>query len=271
MKPGKNIYRVASGLSNGEHSILICKETEAGVGALDFYGFRCDGLSAISDMPTRKIECYGNSITCGAKMLFGNPCDQTNNGTNWNAANSAYLSYGAVTARALNAQWQITAVSGIGLISSCCGMSNKMPDTYDRLDLNNSSKKWDFTKYVPDVVTICLGQNDGSTIVASKQFKDTYVAFINTLRSKYPDASIFCVTSPMADSSSSSTCLFKVMKTSLTNIVDSVNSAGDNKVYWVKLPHDQNHGCTSQGHPSETEHATTAAVLEAAIKEKMGW
>jgi|GEM_PF-456786 len=272
VKSGRHTYSAASGLSNGEHSILICKDTEAGVGSLTFYGFICEALLPVTDMPARKIECYGNSITCGAKMLSGTPCTLTNNNTNWNAANCAYLSYGALTARALNAQWQITAVSGIGLIQSCCGMLNKMPDTYDRLDLNNSnSVKWDFTRYVPDVVTICLGQNDGSTIVASQAFINKYVAFINTLRGKYPDASIFCLTSPMADSSSSSTCLFKVMQASLTSIVDSVNSAGDSKVYWVKLPHDQNNGCTGQGHPSEAEHLKTAAVLETAIRAKMSW
>jgi hypothetical protein len=270
--PSETAYRVADSLPNGDHSILICKETEAGVGFITFSGFRCEGLSPVTDMPIRKIECYGNSITCGAKMLFGTPCDYVNNQRNWQAANSAYLSYGAVTARALNAQWQLTSVSGIGLISSCCGMPNTMPDTYDRLDLNNSSsKKWDFTKYIPDIVTICLGQNDGSTIVASKEFKDKYIEFINTIRSKYRDASIFCLTSPMADSSGSSSCLFKVMQKSLTSIVDSINKAGDEKVYWVNLPHDQNHGCPGQGHPSEAEHIETAIVLEAAIKDKMGW
>jgi len=272
MSSGRKTYRVASGLSHSEHTILICKDTEAGVGNLNFYGFRCEGLSSFTDPTTHKIECYGNSITCGAKMLFGTPCDLTNNNSNWNAANSAYLSYGAVAARALNAQWQISAISGIGLLHSCCSMGNTMPTTYDRLDFNDgSSPKWDFTRYVPDVVTICLGQNDGSTIVASEAFKDAYVTFINTIRSKYSNATIFCVTSPMADSSSSATCLFKVMKTALASIVDSVHIAGDTKVYWVTLPHDQNHGCTNQGHPSEAEHAITAGVLEKAIQNVMGW
>ena len=268
----KKTFRVASGLSSGEHTILICKDTEAGVSAITFYGFHCGGLLPVTDMPTRKFECYGNSITCGSCMLNGAPCQLVDKGTNWNAANSAYLSYGALAARALNAQWQITAVSGIGLVQSCCGMTNTMPDVYDRQDLNNSSSvKWNFTKYIPDVVTICLGQNDGSTIVASQAFKDKYIAFVNTLRGKYPDASFFLVTSPMADSSSSSSCLFKVMQTSLANIVDSLNNAGDSKVYWVSLPHDQRGGCTSNPHPNVAQHESIAAVLEATIKQKMGW
>lgn len=267
----RTTYRIASGLSAGEHKLLICKETEAAVSPVTFYGLRCDGLSPVTDMPTRKIECYGNSITCGANMLSGEPCDLVNNQTNWNAANSAYLSYGAVAARGLNAEWQLTSYSGIGLVHSCCNLTFTLPDIYQRLDLGNASSQWDFSNYIPDVVTICLGQNDGTSVVASQQFKDTYITFINDLRGKYPNASIFCLTSPMADSSSSPTCLFKVMEATLTYVVDSVNNAGDSKVYWVKLPHDQNHGCTNQGHPSVEEHAITAGVLEKAIKQIMGW
>lgn len=269
---GRKTYAVASNLSPGEHSILICKETESGVGSLIFHGFKCKKLIKAKPVPVRKIECYGNSITCGAKMLFGSPCDLTNNGSNWNAANSAYLSYGALTARNLNAQWQLTSVSGIGLIHSCCNMTGTMPDVYDRQSLNEStSPKWDFTKYTPDVVTICLGQNDGADNVSSKTFKDAYIRFIRTLRGNYPNAMIFCLTSPMADSSSSNNCLFKVMKEALASVVDSVQKNGDQKITWIAMPHDMNQGCPGQGHPSEAEHKQAAAVLEAAIKAKMGW
>jgi hypothetical protein len=269
---GRKTYKVASWLSKREHSILICKETESGVGSLIFYGFRCDGLLAVNDTPARKIECYGTSITCGAKMLFGSPCDLTNNGTNWNAANSAYLSYGAVAARSLNAQWQLTSVSGIGLIRSCCNMPITLPNAYERQSLNEaSSPKWDFNKYVPDVVTICLGQNDGASVVASMEFKAAYVTFIHNLRYKYPAATFFLLTSPMADSSSSKSCLFNVIKETLASVVDSVHKSGDLKICWVALPHDMNKGCPGQGHPSEAEHKQIASVLEKAIKVKMNW
>jgi lysophospholipase L1-like esterase len=266
MMSGKKTYKIASGLANGEHTILICKDTEGSIGSLEFYGFHADGLIPLTNIPTRKMECYGNSITVGAKMLDGTPCDLTNNGTNWNAANSAYYSYGAVTARALNAEWQIQAWSGIGLIQSCCGMTVEMPDVYDRLNIDQISPKWDFTKYTPDVVTICLGQNDGATIVASEEFKNKYVAFIASLREKYPNASIFCVTSPMADAT-----LLNAMNTTLQAVVDQVKGTGDSKVYKVELPHGMGGGCAGQGHPSQEEHAQVAVALEAAIKEKMGW
>jgi hypothetical protein len=35
-----------------------------------------------------------------------------------------------------------------------------MPEMYDRADPTDSTSKWDFSKYTPDVVVINLFQND---------------------------------------------------------------------------------------------------------------
>jgi lysophospholipase L1-like esterase len=259
---GRKTYRVVKGLPDEEHTLLLCKDTEASIGSLTFFGFRCEELSALPDKPSRKIECYGNSITCGAKMITGTLCDQTS-GSDWNISNKAYMSYGAIAARDLDAQWHLTSVSGIGLVQSCCDMGYTLPDVYDRLNLNSPSLLWDFDNYIPDVVTICLGQNDG-TGVDSALFRSTYVAFIESLRTHYPDASIFCLTSPMADNS-----LFEFMKTCLSRVVNIMNASGDSKVYKVELPHNLNQGC--QSHPNEEQHQQIADALEIVIKDKMGW
>src|SRR5439155_789707 len=117
LKEKHNLIEAASGLSNGKHTITICKNTEAGIGYLELVGFRCDVLLKPQAKPVRKIECIGNSITCGTGSdLSEIPCGK---GV-WQDQHNAFLSYGAVTARTLNAQWQLSAVSGIGLIHSCC-------------------------------------------------------------------------------------------------------------------------------------------------------
>jgi hypothetical protein len=263
MKVGKKVYRVASGLYEGEHTILICKDTEASIGSLYFYGLMCENLVVMPDKPSRKIECYGNSITCGAKMITGDLCTKTS-GSNWNISNKAYMSYGAIVARDLNAQYHLTSVSGIGLVQSCCGMGYTMPDAYDRLFLSDAaSPKWNFNLYIPDVVTICLGQNDGQ--IDSATFCSNYVKFIKTLRTHYSDAEIFCITSPMADNS-----LYAYQQKMLTAIVDQMNTIeNDTKVHKVILSHGLNAGC--QDHPSESQHILVAGELESAIKNVMGW
>jgi hypothetical protein len=50
-----NRFRVAQGLPAGQHSITICKNTEAGIGYLEFVGFRCEDLLPLSK-PKRKLE-----------------------------------------------------------------------------------------------------------------------------------------------------------------------------------------------------------------------
>src|SRR5579863_8175885 len=142
---------------HGQHLVTICKETE-GIGWMEFEGVYADALLPAPALPDRKIEFIGNSITCG----FGNdnsdiPCGQGQ----WFDQSNAWMSYGAVTARALKAQWHLTAVSGIGLIHSCCNMTITMPEVFDRMHPRGNQGKWDFNGYQPDVVTVCLGQNDG--------------------------------------------------------------------------------------------------------------
>ncbi len=141
------------------HNVSFVKNTEANIGYLEFIGLQCSGnLLPLSNPLTRKIEFIGNSITCGtgsdATVI---PC-----GTGvWQDQHNAYMSYGVVTARALNAQYHLSAVSGIGLMHSCCNMNIIMPPVFDKISMRNDTIAGDFHQYQPDVVTMWLGQNDG--------------------------------------------------------------------------------------------------------------
>src|SRR5581483_9887791 len=86
----------------------------------------------------------------------------------------------------------------IGLMHSCCDMKIVMPEVWDDLDDRDPAHgKWDFRRYQPDAVTICLGQNDGEQ--DPKTMADRYVAFIGAVRKAYPRAAIVLLSSPMAD------------------------------------------------------------------------
>jgi hypothetical protein len=259
----QSIYRVASGLSSGTHTIRITKDSEASIGMFTFSKIWCDELLTPDSKPSRKIELFGNSITIGSG-IYTDLCDaSTANNNDWFISGSAAKSYGAIIAKDLNAQYHITAWSGIGLTKSCCNMTEIMPTVYDRLFLEEAaSAKWDFSKYIPDAVTICLGQNDG--VIDSATFCTAYVNFINTLKGKYPNAHFFCITSPMSDNT-----LLSFHKKCLTGIENYFIGTGDTKVHKVYMTNNKNIGCAS--HPDGEQHKTIAAELEAAIKDKMGW
>jgi len=258
-KASRDTIKVAEGLSAGEHSLIICKNTEANIGYLELVGIRCQQLVKPLPKPKRKIEFIGNSITCGTGSdLSVIPCGK---GV-WQDQHNAYLSYGPVTARALNAQYHLSSVSGVGLMHSCCNMDITMPPVFNKVSMRNDTIAWDFKMYQPDVVTICLGQNDG--IQDSAIFCDNYVAFIKQLRALYPNATIICLTSPMADAS-----LSNFMKKTLTAIVRKMNSNGDKKVGSYFFSKQYHNGCDS--HPDLAEHQQIADELIGFISTKMKW
>lgn len=245
----RNVLQLGDGLSRQKHIITICKSTESGIGYLEFVGVRCKKLVQAPPLPKLKIEFIGNSITCG---MGSDTSDVACNKGKWYDQNNAYKAYGPLTARALNARWQLTSVSGIGLTRSCCGGKLIMPQVFDKINLAENTIPWNFKKFQPDIVTVCLGQNDG--IVESDQFCSAYVNFLNTLRHHYPKATIICLTSPMADAE-----LVEVQKAYLDRIVDEMNTGGDHKIHRYFFKKRYHNGCDS--HPNLEEHQHIANEL----------
>ncbi len=251
---------VANYLSSSElHTVIICKNTEANIGYMELVGIRCEELLKPLSKPQRKIECIGNSITCGTGSDASSiPCGQGK----WQDQHNAWFSYGAVMARKLNAQFHLSSVSGIGLMRSCCDMNITMPQVFDKVSMRNDSIQWNFTNYQPDVVTVCLGQNDG--VQDSAKFCLNYISFIQQLRGYYPNAQIILLGSPMAD-----TGLAAFMKKTLTAVMKKVNKEGDKKVATFFFSKRYNSGCDN--HPDLAEHQQIAVELTTAVKKIMKW
>jgi lysophospholipase L1-like esterase len=254
--------QVAKGLANTKHHLLICKNTEANIGYLELVGIICQQLLPPPAKPTRKIECIGNSITCGSGSdQSAVPCGK---GV-WQDQHNAWLSYGAITARSLHAQFHLSSVSGIGLMHSCCNMEVVMPQVYDKISMRDNKISWNFKQYQPDVITVCLGQNDG--IQDSAIFCNNYTRFIKTLRGYYPNATIVLLSSPMAN-----TALRNFMRSSLAAVVKAVNKAvnkKDTRLHYYIFEQSYNEGC--DGHPSLQQHEQIAQLLSGHIKKLMKW
>lgn len=195
---------LAEGLPIGKHSLQVFKRTEWDKGTSWFYGLEMDKDTKLlqpSPRPKRKIEFFGNSITCAYGVE-----DPTGNSRVGYFENN-YLSYAAITARYFNAQYHCTAKSGIGIMVSWAPLI--MPEMYDRLNPNDPNSKWDFSRYTPDVVVINLFQNDswivlqpkneqfkarfGSKAPDSAQIIAAYKNFVKTIRHTYPKATIICM------------------------------------------------------------------------------
>ncbi len=152
----------------------------------------------------------------------------------------------------------LSSASGIGMIHSCCGMDILMPQVYDKISLRNNKILWSFNKYQPDVVTVCIGQNDG--VQDSVKFCNAYINFVEKLRGHYPNATILLLSSPMADAK-----LLAALKNYLAAVSGHFLAAGDKNVFRFIFSKQSISGCDS--HPSIAEQEQIAAELTAYIKQ----
>lgn len=255
----ENRIVLAEGLKKGKHRIVICKNTEANIGYLEPTGIICEKLLKQPPKPGRKIEFIGDSITCGMGIDEGEvPCGKGE----WYDQHSAWYAYGPRTARALQAQWQLSSVSGIGLIHSCCNHKIVMPGVFDKVNMYDDSLRWDFSRYQPDVVTVCLGQNDG--IQDSVAFCSAYVTFVQRLRGYYPKAQIVLLNSPMADAR-----LNDVLVRYITAVKKALATEGDKQVAAFFFKKRYNMGCDA--HPGREDHAEMSEQLTVFIRQLMRW
>ncbi len=246
---------LADGLEEGEHEILICKDTESNIGYIQFAAIRCKELVGKQRVKKPVIEFIGDSITCGnGNDTVAIPCGKGE----WYDQHNAYLSYGPLTARALNADYLLSSFSGIGVYKSCCGIKFQIDDIYHQLDLQPLGKTWKNTDHVPDVVCITLGQNDGVVDKPAK-FVAAYLRFLKTIRATYPKAQIICCSSPMA-----SNALKSFHAKYIPAIVDQAKRRGEKQIAYFLYAGQYRSGCGS--HPTLSEHAAMSAELVGYLK-----
>ena len=267
----QTIYELARDLSNGEHTIELFKLTESSVGKVEFQGFQLESgktLLAPDPLPAKKIEFIGNSITCG----YGNEAKYTQaqlatiSGFNSKNENN-YNAWGAVTARNLGVQYSCVAYSGRGLYMNNTGSTtNTIPLIYDNIIADEPAKKWNTQKYVPNVIVINLGTNDfaaeagASKTVDRTKFVDTYISFIEQLKSYYPNVTIICAVGVMMSD------WYPVGAQHWTRIQEHVQAVtkhfNGNKVHYFKMePQAEKNGYGEDWHPSAVTHLEMAAQL----------
>jgi lysophospholipase L1-like esterase len=185
------------------HTLRIYKATEASNGNVVLTEIKAAWLKAVKQPKQKTIEFIGNSITAGmANDTKDIPC-----GTGkWYDQHNAYWAYGPILARALKVDFMLSAVSGIGIYRNWNSNGPTMPQVYENSFLNtDSTQRWDFSRYSPDIVSIALGTNDFSDGDGRSErlpfdsaiFIRNYVSFIGTVYRHYPNTQIALLTSPM--------------------------------------------------------------------------
>ncbi|WP_428331229.1 SGNH/GDSL hydrolase family protein [Mucilaginibacter sp.] len=267
---GKKEYELVAGLPKGKHSLELFKRTEWAMGKTWFYQFELENKGKILAAPAtkkRKIEFFGNSISCGYADE-----DTTGQDRGTSAYENGYISYAALTARHYNAELHNTSKSGIGVTVSWFPMV--MPEMYDRLDATDPNSKWDFSKYTPDLVVINLFQNDAWIVNLhdNEQFKarfgntppttdfiiNAYANFVKNIRAKYPKAHILCILGSMDATKAGSPWPGYIDK--------AVAGLNDKNVYTHFIPYKN-----TNGHPSAKEQQAMANDLITYIDKNIAW
>ncbi|OJU09470.1 MAG: hypothetical protein BGN88_10120 [Clostridiales bacterium 43-6] len=252
---GSNTVTLAQGLSKGWHSIKVYKRTEASMLPATWNSITFAGKFASKPVSKPlKIEVYGDSISCGA---WNEAVNGQTSGLVYQEYEDPARSYGAFAAKAICADYSIVSVSGWGLtVSYDNKTTNNVPRIFQNADWSGS-KQWDFAKNQMDAVIVNIGGNDASASTnrpTSEVFEAKYLEFITALRSKYPNAYLFCVDGMVGP------------KPYNQNVKNVVAAMADAKISYVQLPANMDGG---GAHPSIPGHQAAADVLAAAMKQAM--
>jgi lysophospholipase L1-like esterase len=246
----------------GVHTVWIYKNTEATSGPVFIDKITGDDPKPIKRPKEPLIEFIGNSITCGAQADTSvSPCDIGP----YEDHHDAYYAYGPRVARALDAEFILSSVSGIGVYRTWNTDGPAMPQVYEKADFRDAgTRMWNFTKVQPTIVSIALGTNDLSNGDGKHQrspfdsatFVDSYIKFVQLIKSKYPSAQLALLSSPMVHGEKG--ILLQNCLTAIKAKIDMLYPSG-RPVALFFFPPMKARGCG--GHPNEEDHAILADEL----------
>jgi hypothetical protein len=183
--------------------------------------------------------------------------------------------YPAYTAASLDADYQVVAWSGIGIISRwveptadvpCTDIL--MPELYRYTDLatdhclGRTPVRWNFGDFRPQTVVIYLGTNDASYTRSIPErcdfFSAAYRKFLLFVRQQNPAAYIICIMGSITQ---------ELCETERTAVSRFSAETGDRRICFLPLPlQDPTDGIGTAGHPSAVTQQKIAAQLVTFIR-----
>jgi lysophospholipase L1-like esterase len=179
----------AVALPAGTHSLVVAGRGNADM--LSFQGLVLDaGASTQPDSAAKGIlEFIGDSITCG---------DRTSNAQvnafPWLTGellgyDHTHICYNGIT---LVDGYHYTA-NGSPMVGQEVQYFKQKPPKLNNVAYDGVDPDWDFSAYAPKGIVINLGTNDLSLRVPAATYKARYLAFMQHIRAKNPDAVLFAM------------------------------------------------------------------------------
>lgn len=206
---GKTEIEILNDDIEKEHTVMIFKRMDSchniTIEEIEIVGSLLENKKQFN----RRIEVYGDSISCGEvseAMDFVGKDDPTHNGQ----FSNSYYSYSWTFARLVNAELHNISQGGIPLMRGTGWVEPPtligMEDIWTKQHYHPKYEKdveWDFSKYTPHLVIVAVGQNDANpenfmrddfNSEKSIEWRRRYKDFILKLREKYPNALILLTT-----------------------------------------------------------------------------
>ncbi|MCB9497696.1 MAG: hypothetical protein H6686_12490 [Fibrobacteria bacterium] len=178
------------------HLLELGKKTEGSVGHLDFRGIRMEAHpEGLPVPPQRRIEFFGNSITCGYGVL-----DSVKEHHFDPATQDVFSAWGWLAGQELRADTRTICASGKGLVRNYGGStSDILPRTFNRVFPDPSAPKAIPSPWQPQVVVVNLGTNDFSFFPPpdSADWERSIEVFIQDLRKGYGPVPVVLADGPM--------------------------------------------------------------------------
>ena len=174
------------------HKYRLIKISESGAPEIKFHGITLDGEFGDAPKPSsRRIEFIGDSFTVG----YGCEGSSAEDAPEFDKTNAS-KSYAYLLAKGFNADYQVNAFSGRGLVRN---YDNIVPQwtlekLYDYTVMGSVTEdpkpeRWNFENFHPQVIVVFVGINDfqGNPPYADKRkFKKAYADLLSKLRKAHP-------------------------------------------------------------------------------------
>ncbi|WP_049629600.1 SGNH/GDSL hydrolase family protein [Cellvibrio sp. pealriver] len=259
-RPGKTTYSL-NNLGEGRHKVRLEKRTETHVGTGTFEGFYVSAKESVLAPASRQrsIEFIGDSFSAGyANLSTSRECD----GEAIFSTTNTHQTFGALTAKHFNADYQINAISGSGVVRNYNGAfpDKNFVQFYPYTILGDTTNKYE-SAWSPDIIVLELGGNDFATPLnpgekwknreaLQRDYIENYTAFILDLRKKNPRAGLILVVPSMGSDE---------LLQQHTKVKEQLKTRGETRVQLLTTGPMELTSC--HWHPSVKDHQAVSQML----------